>query len=150
MSVPTWLWLMPMLQSVIAARARPKGRAAATMISAENPVSAAARAGGYRSITLRSRQPAARVLGHEILVEKSFLPEHVEHGVEERDVRAGPERQWRSAMSAVSVQRGSATMTATSSGAASLRLRMRFQVTGWQSAVFVPIRKKQSAVSMSS
>jgi hypothetical protein len=26
---------------------------------------------------------------------------------------------------------------------------MRFQVTGWQSAVFVPIRKKQSAVSMS-
>ena len=40
-------------------------------------------------------------------------------------------------------------MTATSSGAASLRLRMRFQVTGWQSAVLVPMRKKQSAVSMS-
>ncbi len=40
-------------------------------------------------------------------------------------------------------------MTTTSSGDASFRFRMRFQVTGWQSAVFVPIRKKQSAASMS-
>ena len=46
LSVPTWLWLIPMLQSVIAARAPPKRRAAATMISAERPVIAAARAGG--------------------------------------------------------------------------------------------------------
>ncbi len=38
-------------------------------------------------------RPAARVRSHEVLVERSLLPEHVEHGVEERDVRARPERE---------------------------------------------------------
>ena len=55
----------------------------------------------------------------------------------------------KSARSAVSVQRGSATITVTRSVSASLRRRIRLNVIGWQSAVFVPIRKKQSASSMS-
>ncbi len=54
LSVPTWLWFTPMLQSVSAERAAPKRRAAATMMSTESPVSADARAGGYPSMTERS------------------------------------------------------------------------------------------------
>src|SRR6187549_1270531 len=55
----------------------------------------------------------------------------------------------KSAKSAVSVRRGSTATITTLSGSRNLRCLIRLKITGWQSAVLVPIKSKQLASSIS-
>ena len=103
--------VMPMLHRVSAARERPKRRAAATMISGESPVMADARSGEYASTTFAHAVPARLVVGHEGVIEQPVLAEHVEHRVQQRDVRSRPERQVQIGESGRLRKRGSATIT---------------------------------------
>ena len=92
--------------------------------------------------------PALRVARDERFVDPPHFDEQVQPAVEQREVRAGTQRQVQRRARGGAVRRGSTTINF--APAECIRRRRRWWRIGWHSAMFAPMTRNPSARSKSS